>query len=735
VDLLMERRAEAPDPRYKVAISCPTNADARAVGAEVRKRRQATGEVGPDVVTIKANDQTGSEYDLPIAVGDRLRLFTRVRAGGAVGDNGSVVEVLEVNPAHGLTVRNQNGREAVVPWRSFRHRETGQIMLTYGDALTIDARQGDTSSEHITVMPAGSSAVNGYKAYTTESRHRVRSWLVTSEGEEMQEIISRRPLGDPRNLEADPATTRASVLSNMARNLNRHPEKQLATDFLDMARAIKHGAIDAMQAAWHRVEVRKERRKKSPAPQQQQEKAAAMERVNQAAERAAPPPAPRREQPKMSESEIQVAFAAELDRLGLRLPGPPIMDGEKHTVQVEGAKGKRKSGWYRGFADGNRHSVAGNSKSGEMIRWRPDRTETKPLSPDEVAAQRAAAAADRKAREAAQIRKDEAAAAEADRIWKAAKPARPDHPYLVAKGIREPGILRQAQKGETAQMTEKTINIGGRLIVPMRDVDGKLWNVQMISRTGSKVFLPGRKKGLFAVIGKDQNPTNPLIFTEGFATGHTLNNTTALRTVIAIDSGNMLAVAQAVHAKYPDRPKIFAADNDHHLPGVSYNLEASQDGRVAVSWAKGATGKAEGGNTVEYRVAGAADTDWKAAVTGTQETSVTIEKLLAGARYEVRVFSSSNRGPLPNVGVVKAREAAASVGGTVAIPHFPADDPGTDWKDYEQKHGATRTALELAKQGVPIVSRPAPAPAAQTAAQRRQHSAMYSVDQKPEHRP
>jgi phage/plasmid primase-like uncharacterized protein len=406
----------------------------------------------------------------------------------------------------------------------------------------------------------------------------------------------------------------------------------------------------------------------------------------------------------MSEAEIQAGFAAELERIGLRLDGPPIMDGAVHRARLEGARGKRTSGWYRGCADGSRRSVGGNMKTGEIVRWPPQQIQQRSLSPEEIAQRRAAAVADQAAREAAQREKEERAAAEATRIWQAAKPARSDHPYLISKGIR-PGILRQAPAGETAQMTDKRIAIGGRLIVPMRDEDGKVWNVQMISKTGSKVFLPGRKKGLFTVLGKEVDPKTPLLFAEGYATGATLHNTTALRTVIAFDSGNLLPVAQAIHAKHPGRPKIFAADNDHHLPGVETNLQASGDGSLAVNWQAGATGKAEGGNTVEYRMAGSPD--WLRAAAGAQDTTLTVKGLMPNARYDVRVFSTEAKMPLPNVGVVKAGEAARAVGGAVVIPSFESGDPGTDWNDYERKHGSARLALALAAQGVPINTQPA----------------------------
>ena len=108
--------------------------------------------------------------------------------------------------------------------------------------LSIDATQGLTSTEHIEAMPAGTQAVNAYKAYTQASRHREKSWLVTSDGAERREIAGRRPLGDPRPIRE------ADVWVNMARNLARAPQKASALDFLEQARDLRRGAVQGLQA-------------------------------------------------------------------------------------------------------------------------------------------------------------------------------------------------------------------------------------------------------------------------------------------------------------------------------------------------------------------------------------------------------------------------------------------------------------------------------------------------------
>jgi len=74
-------------------------------------------------------------------------------------------------------------------------------------------------------MPAGTRAVDAFKAYTSGSRHRQATFIVVSERAERKEIAGRRPINDPRPIRE------ADVWANMARNLARQPEKLSALAF------------------------------------------------------------------------------------------------------------------------------------------------------------------------------------------------------------------------------------------------------------------------------------------------------------------------------------------------------------------------------------------------------------------------------------------------------------------------------------------------------------------------
>lgn len=260
VALYFERvDATAEKPGYTVGITVATNADGRAIGEAVRERRKGRGEIGPDLCEIDATDQNGEQYQMKLAAGDRVRLFNRVRstAGQVAGNNGSVVEVVDAD-IDGMTIKTAAGKTTRVGWESLRSRDNPGIRLSYGDAVTTEARQSETLDENITAMLGGSSVWNGFGMYTTGSRHRHRSHIVTSHGAEKAELIERRPLGSPENQETDPVKIRSAIMTNMARNLSRQPKKTLALDFLDRALALKSGTIDAKSAAWFREERREQ---------------------------------------------------------------------------------------------------------------------------------------------------------------------------------------------------------------------------------------------------------------------------------------------------------------------------------------------------------------------------------------------------------------------------------------------------------------------------------------------
>jgi phage/plasmid primase-like uncharacterized protein len=642
-DLVIARR-DAGGPGYNVTVSAPTNADALAIGRAIRARRQARGEVGPDRAAVRATDGAGNAYTLPLAVGDRVRLFARTRgvfagAGGrgksaAIGDNGSVLEVAEVRPSRGLVLRTAAGKEGFVAWEKLRDEASGRVRLAYGDCLTIDSSQGLTSDEHVNALPAGSRAVTGFKAYVAESRHRVASWLVGSAGAELRDAAERRPMNAPPP--ADPA---AEAWENVARNLARQPVRETALGLLRSTVAEAKEGARAFQGALRATEAREAAGQPATTLRRTLERvqasramprlaaalggaarglAAVAARVEAVARRglraAAPSPAPvPRRAPRrvrISEAEAQAQLLEAMRRAGLRPQGAPVMDGQRHYVPVEGNHGRRMSGAYMAFYDeGVPNALLWNYKTGTKAKW-VAAGDAVPLGPGDAARLAAAAEARRAGQAAERARREEAGAAVAAWLLEGCRPADAAHPYLAWKAVAPHGLAQ---------------DLSGRLVVPLRDAEGRLWNLQTIGPRGEKLLLPGaRKVGTFFAVGPDPEPRRPLWVAEGFATAATVHAATGLPAVVALDASNLAPVAAALRAREPSRPLLFAADNDHRLP----------------------------------------------------------------RRPE----------PLPNVGLERARAAAAAVGGRVAAPDFAPGDRGTDWNDFAARHGlaAARDALRAA---------------------------------------
>jgi len=108
----------------------------------------------------------------------------------------------------------------------------------------------------------------------------------------------------------------------------------------------------------------------------------------------------------------------------------------------------------------------------------------------------------------------------------------------------------------------------GIFAVPLVDIDGRLWNLQIIQGSGSKIFFPGRKQGCFHIIGSVPAAGRfNICLAEGYANGACIHMALGCPVVIAFDSGNMKAVATAIKNKYGDRINRFAicADDDKHL--------------------------------------------------------------------------------------------------------------------------------------------------------------------------
>ena len=230
---LWRQRLEAnrADPAFELTVSAPTNADAREIGAAIRAERRRAGELGDDAKVLDATDRTGDTYRLPLAVGDRVRLYDRVHDARVPGrksvlaNNGEVVEIRALTE-DGMIVRNDAGVEGLVAWRKIQARRDAPVRLSYGYAMTVDTAQGSTATEHIHALPAGSQVIHGFKAYTALSRHERTTWIVVDEASERRHLASRSMIGQR------PDIGEPDVWRQIGENLSRQPQKASALDLL-----------------------------------------------------------------------------------------------------------------------------------------------------------------------------------------------------------------------------------------------------------------------------------------------------------------------------------------------------------------------------------------------------------------------------------------------------------------------------------------------------------------------
>jgi putative DNA primase/helicase len=152
----------------------------------------------------------------------------------------------------------------------------------------------------------------------------------------------------------------------------------------------------------------------------------------------------------------------------------------------------------------------------------------------------------RQQRQIEQQQRHDDAANKARHIWSNAKTVteQNQHPYLVNKRIEPHGLRLHS----------------GALVVPIYSEDRRLVNLQLINPDGEKRFLyGGRKKGCFAVIGK---AGQVIQICEGYATAASLHESTGHFTVVALDAGNLEAVAVIIRKLYPASQIIICGDND-----------------------------------------------------------------------------------------------------------------------------------------------------------------------------
>ncbi len=248
-------------------------------------------------------------------------------------------------------------------------------------------------------------------------------------------------------------------------------------------------------------------------------------------------------------------FARAIADAGIDPPEVIHADGCLHRFTTNGKQGD-DAGFYVLYLDGIPAGAFGDWRSGVTESWCARRLDT--LTPTEREEHQGRIEAARREAASERARAQEEAATRAAELWARAKPETGEHRYLRDKHVQAHGIRTN----------------GERLLIPMRDAEGKPWNLQRVAPDGTKRFLPGgRTKGLYFGIGR---PDGVLVIAEGFATAASIHEATGHAVAVAFSAGNLRAVAEVLRKKLgPGVRLIIAGDNDANGTGQKAATEAA----------------------------------------------------------------------------------------------------------------------------------------------------------------
>lgn len=334
-----------------------------------------------------------------------------------------------------------------------------------------------------------------------------------------------------------------------------------------------------------------------------------------------------------------------------------------HRWRPDDERKSKKSAWARLFQwqspSSSRVYITG------VFGWRGDQwnveASTRDWSPEDRAAEQEARKAAEKAAKADRERDAELAAAKAARMWDKGRAADqgPLHPYLERKKV---GAF------------DLRTGFGNKLMIPLKDVTGKLHGLQYISPEGEKIFGTGTaKEGKFHLVGQVSDGV-PIGFAEGYATAATGHMATGWPVVTCFDAGNLASVVAAWRKLYPEHQFVLLADDDRQLLqrlserlaklGINASTDELKDLTEPHEWELP-------DRKVVLKAGWAKDAEGVQAIHGHIVDSG-MPRLLK----------------LENAGRSRATAAARKNKGVLALPKFKDHaSPGTDWNDLHLAEG------------------------------------------------
>lgn len=236
----------------------------------------------------------------------------------------------------------------------------------------------------------------------------------------------------------------------------------------------------------------------------------------------------------------------------------PRDPGAVHGAMLRGGivrfacEGERnRNGWAVLHLDRCPAGAFGNWRLDICGHWRADRR-AKASRADVVAI-----AAKRAQERRAEVERHLEASDVATCLLRASKWPAAGHPYLVAKrlGLAVAGL-------DPSGLTLPLAQSGDDLLIPLRDADGRCWNLQRIRPDGQKRFLKhGRIAGCGWWAGRAAGA--PVIaLGEGFATMAAVHLATHLPVVATMSASNLETMALSLSDRFPSARLLVCADMD-----------------------------------------------------------------------------------------------------------------------------------------------------------------------------
>jgi phage/plasmid primase-like uncharacterized protein len=175
----------------------------------------------------------------------------------------------------------------------------------------------------------------------------------------------------------------------------------------------------------------------------------------------------------------------------------------------------------------------------------------------------------REKRDLDDMKRNVVAVAQSINIWKAAGPAKADHPYLVGKQVAPTDTLREIPVEDAAHFLGYMPHsdgepLQGRLIVVPVKVDHSISTLGLIDEDGRKSVVAGgaKARGYWAPDPLPEGDGDGLMLGigEGVTTVLSVYYAATIAVIAALSSGNLLAVGQVMRALYPKARLIFLGD-------------------------------------------------------------------------------------------------------------------------------------------------------------------------------